>query len=144
MINLLIEAFNFSDPRARTFPVVFGIPTVIMLLVIITIHIAPSIINSDKIENGLVNDSFYDFTNEERGEINSIIMLVFLSFPFFAFLFGFFISVPLYTGLFTVVTTRSIKKSISVATFVSIGWYLLFVLGLNVVFYEGVLTDMVL
>ena len=143
-LNLLVESSNFSDPRAQTFPILFGIPTVGLLIIVTTVHFIPAITKEDLAKNSMINSEFYEFSNEERGKLNLLTFAIFISFPFFAYLFGFFISVPIYTGLFAGKASKSIKKGMLVAVCVTTGWYLLFVQVLSVVFHEGIITGMLL
>lgn len=144
IVNLLIKASNFSDPRAQTFPLIFGIPTFILLTLISIVHIIPYMTGKERINHNMVNEDFYEFNNEERGKLNPMTFAIFISFPLFAYLFGFLVSVPIYTGLFARITTKSTKKSVLVAVCVTALWYLLFVQGLSVVFHEGIITGMLL
>lgn len=141
--NLIYEASNFSDPRARLFPLIFGIPTVILLFSLLLIQIIPLLPSDISYETNLSDGGFYNFNDGDRGNISKLVISVFLSFPFIAYLFGFLITVPLYTAAFTLATTKNTKNSIVVSIIVAFAWYAFFVLGLNVVFYEGIITNMV-
>jgi hypothetical protein len=136
VLNLLVQTMNFSDARARLFPLFVGIPTALILLALTMRGFAPNVF-----DRALPTRSVETETEKESdgGKLDWLTIIIFTSFPFIAYLVGFLITVPIYIFLLTSRASDDIQTGLAVTVMVTIGWYLLFVELLGVLFFEGIL-----
>lgn len=134
VLNLLLRTFAFDDPRARMFPLLFGVPTALFLSVLVIRGLAPM-----QFDRLLPTRSIEADTDTEDGKLDLYTISVFASFPFIAYLFGFLVAVPLYTFALTSRVCDDIRTVLAITLIVTVGWWILFVELLNVVFYSGVI-----
>lgn len=135
VVGLMVQTLGFSDPRARLFPLLFGIPTIILLGVLVLRGIAPEWFNQV-----LPTRSVSDRLDTDReGHLDWVTLVIFTTFPMVAYLVGFFVAVPVYTFALTARVADSLRVGLAVAIGVTIGWWIVFTQLLNVIFFEGIL-----
>lgn len=134
VVNILVRTMSFSDPRARIFPLLFGVPTAVLLGVLVVRELNP--VWFDEL---LPTRSASHDEESTDGELDWLTIGTFASFPFVAYLFGFTIAVPAYTLALTSRTCERLRTALGITLLVSVGWWLVFVQLLNVIFFEGIL-----
>jgi hypothetical protein len=133
-LNLIVQTLDFSDPRARLFPLLFGVPTALILGLLTVRGLMPT-----RFDRVLPTRSVEEESETDDGELGWLTVVIFASFPFVAYLFGFLITVPVYTFALTSRACDDVRTGLAVAVVVTVGWWIVFVELLNVIFYEGIL-----
>jgi hypothetical protein len=134
VVNILVRTLSFSDPRARIFPLLFGVPTALLLGILVVRELNP--IWFDEL---LPTRSVTQDEESTDGRLDWLTVFTFASFPFVAYLVGFTIAVPAYTLALTSRTCERLRTALGITLVVTVGWWLVFVQLLNVIFFEGVL-----